>query len=50
VTKDCAILYKSAQENAFVNCGKDPIKEDISLPFIDLEQPGNRLTIRLRHS
>jgi len=27
-TKDCSILYKSAQENAFVFCGKDPIKED----------------------
>ena len=47
-TKDCSIPYKSAQENAFVFCGKDPIKEDSSFSFNDLEQPGNRLTIRLR--
>ena len=48
VTKDCSILYKSAAENAFVICGKDPIKEDTAFTFNDLEQPGNRLTIRIR--
>jgi len=47
-TKDCQILYRSAQENAFVNCGKDPIKEDMTFSINDLEQPGNRLIIRLR--
>ncbi len=47
-TKDCCILYRSAQENAFYNCGKDPIKEDTTFSANDLDQPGNRLTIRLR--
>ena len=48
--KDTMVSYKSAIENAFIFMGKEPLSEDLTIGFHDLEQPNQRLTLRCRHS
>lgn len=48
--KDTIVSYKSHIENTFVFVGKEPIDEDVTINFNDLEPHNNRLILRCRQN